>query len=430
MRTPFLVAGNTFVQMVGKGITAIATFIITILIARTYGSSGYGDYTKVITYVSVFYLLADFGVNAIAVGMFGDSAEKQKEVYTSVLVLRVAFSILLMFVALSILSLLPATSTSGDGFSSFVKLAIIFYLPTVLFQSIVISANALFQKQLRYDKSVLAAVIGSVTMLSSVFVLTRLSTFPLFLYPILLVGGAVQAGISLGLTSKFLTIPPDTITKLSHSAKTLFVRSLPLGITLVMNIVHFRADIFILTVMRTTQEVGVYGLATKFFEVPLTIPAFFINALYPVLVAAELEKNKARQEKLVCVSRYLLIASGTVIALAGIFLAPFISYIKDDFAASVLPFRILIALLPLFFLSNLYMWILITKKKNWLLVGIYGFAMLVNVSLNMLMIPRYGVIGAALVTGVSESVVLVLLWRAVGKIEEETVAVAVIPQKK
>src|SRR5207244_1517417 len=64
----------------------------------------------------------------------------------------------------------------------------------------------------------------------------------------------------------------------------LLLPSLPLGITLLFNLVYFRADSIILTLTRPTAEVGIYGLAYKVFEIVLVFPTFFMNAVYPLLL--------------------------------------------------------------------------------------------------------------------------------------------------
>src|SRR5258706_11560008 len=59
------VAANTISQLVGKGVSVISTLIVTLVIARQFGAVGYGDFVKITTYIAFFYLLVDFGVNAI-----------------------------------------------------------------------------------------------------------------------------------------------------------------------------------------------------------------------------------------------------------------------------------------------------------------------------------------------------------------------------
>ncbi len=58
-------AKNVMYQLLSRLITSGVGFLTTILVARYLGVSGFGDYTKIITVVSIFYLVSDFGLNAI-----------------------------------------------------------------------------------------------------------------------------------------------------------------------------------------------------------------------------------------------------------------------------------------------------------------------------------------------------------------------------
>ncbi|KKU85598.1 MAG: Polysaccharide biosynthesis protein [Candidatus Gottesmanbacteria bacterium GW2011_GWA2_47_9] len=82
--------------------------------------------------------------------------------------------------------------------------------------------------------------------------------------------------------------------------------------------------------------------------------------------------------------------------------------IKSDFSASIPALRVLSLGLPFFFLTSLTMWTLIALKKQWALAGIYGLSMVINIALNLWLIPVYGYMAAAWITVLSEGVVLLL----------------------
>jgi len=54
------------------------------------------------------------------------------------------------------------------------------------------------------------------------------------------------------------------------------------------------------------------------------------------------------------------------------------------------------------------MWILIAKKKQMLLLKIYGISMIINIVLDVLFIPTYGYMAAAWITGICEAIVLAM----------------------
>ena len=53
---------NTFVQVLGKLITALLSIFVLKIITRYLGTSGYGDYTTIYQYLAFFGIIADFGI--------------------------------------------------------------------------------------------------------------------------------------------------------------------------------------------------------------------------------------------------------------------------------------------------------------------------------------------------------------------------------
>jgi len=83
--------------------------------------------------------------------------------------------------------------------------------------------------------------------------------------------------------------------------------------------------------------------------------------------------------------------------------------VKPEFSPSILPFRILSFSYPIFFLSNLFLWVIITKNKEKVLPFVYGSSLVLNVFLNLIFIPRYGYNASAAITVFSELFVLLML---------------------
>ena len=446
MRLKFKVAANTLVQILGKLISSGSTFLITILIARRFGVKGFGEFVKITTYVSLFYLIVDFGLNAVSLKEYqklkikyqNDADEKvgharskhrhkskiknenqeAKIIFSNLLGLRIVFALVLIFIALGILVFLPFNPLTLEGFTPVSKLGIIILLPTILTQAIFVSANAVFQKRLRYDLSVLASSLGSLVTLGFVYLLIKTNAFLLLMVGSYLIGGLVMAGIAFYFSRSFFS--PLRKRAFAHSWsvstasgqfsiwKRLLLKSFPLSLTLVFNLIYFKADTLILTVFRSTKEVGVYGLARSFFEFPLAIPTFFMNTIYPALITRAQEHENTRTKRLVKKSAGFLILSSLLLSVICYLLSSHLILIKSDFAPSVTVFRILVLGLPIFFISSLFMWTLIAFGKQKLLALIYGNVMIINVLLNLFFIPRYGPCAAAIILIISELIVLIL----------------------
>lgn len=373
--------------------------------ARFFGVEGYGDFVKITTYIAFFYLLADFGTNAIYL-------QKQKmtdDTWGVLLGLRLVGGIALIFLSLAILSFLP--HGTDQGYTSLVRLGIILFSPAIILQAIITSTNASFQKYLRYDLSTLSLGLGSLVSLLCVWLITSIISPPtgsLFATLGLLVGLATTAIVSIVLVRKITTLSLSFQWK---SMLSLFAASIPLGLTLLFNQLYFRADSFILTISQSTIDVGVYGFAYKIFEVALVVPTFFMNSMYPFMLRAISDKQKVKSNTffpLVKKSSIFLLLIAFLISLILWMIAPLLTRIRPEFFGSITALRILSLSLPFFFLSSLSMWTIIALGKQKFLVPIYGLSMMLNVVLNIVYIPQYSYIAAAWITVGSEAVVLIL----------------------
>lgn len=382
------VAKNTAAQLVGRGLSAITTFLVTLLVARQFGATGYGDFVKVTTYAAFFYLIADFGMNAVFL------QHRERGNWASLMTLRILGGIFLIVVAIGILVLLPGSQT--QGYTPLVRIGILLFVPTILFQSLITTANAIFQKKLRYDLATWAIFFGSIVTI----LLLLISRTLIAVIGVVAAGTLVTALASLLLATR-LTGPVNFLPTLKD-LKDLFLPSIPLGITLLFNLVYFRADSVVITLTRPTAEVGIYGLAYKVFEVILVFPTFFMNAAYPLMLVTR------NFRKILIRSFFFLLLVSLAALVVAWFAAPLLVIIKSDFARSIDALRILSLGLPFFFVTAATMWALVALKKQSSLAIIYGISMLVNIIGNVIFVPSHGFIAAAWMTVIGEATVLLL----------------------
>lgn len=384
-----IVAANTMSQLLGRGMSVATTVIVTLVVARQFGASGYGDFVKVTTYAALFYLIADFGVNAIFL------QHNEREYFPALVGLRLIGGAALIALSLVILFVLPGSAS--QGYTPWVRMGILLFSPTILLQGLITTANAVFQKKLRYDLATWAIFFGSIVTIALLFLSKNL----------LVVVGVVAVGTLVTSLSSFLfaarLVGHIDFSPTMEKIKQLFIPSIPLGITLLFNLVYFRADSIIITLTRPTAEVGVYGLAYKVFEVVLVFPTFFMNAVYPLLL-----KERTRFKKILANSLLFLLVTSFVFLVVLWFVAPLLLFVRNDFVASIAALRVLSLGLPFFFVTSVTMWGLIALKKQKLLATIYGASMVVNVIGNIVLVPTYGFMASAWMTMVGEGIVLTL----------------------
>lgn len=398
------IAINTFSQFLVRLFSSSTTLVTTLLISFFLGTGTFGSFIKITTFVSFFYLIADFGINGIFIKDYGEKD------FGNFLLLRILGSALLIFLVCLIVFFLPYNSITNAGFSSIEKLGIILFSLTIGTQSLFLTLSAVLQKNKTYAKSIVPSLVSSMSLI----VLVSLSVYYKNIFLILfsyVISGVILLSLLFRQINKHYSIH-FAVFKFWSFSKGILIASLPLALMLFLNLVYAKADILILSVMKPTTDVGIYGFSYRFFEFAIAIPAFFANSMYPLL----LEKKGNKQLFEQATKKYslqLLIFSFVVTTLlfAG---SPILKLLRADYQASVLPLQILSLSLPFFFLTSLLQWVLVIKNKKYFLVAIYAFSMIINISANVLFIPHYSYIASSVITVVCEVVVFLAMLSYLG----------------
>jgi len=167
-------------------------------------------------------------------------------------------------------------------------------------------------------------------------------------------------------------------------------------------------DVFVIGATKGNVAVGIYQLAYKFFEFPLAFATLFANAIFPHYVDLYSSNTK---HFFTTFSRatLALIVVGVLFSVIMYVCAPFLVLVKPVFALSVVARRILSLSYPIFFATSALSWLLFIGHKERWLIGVYGFSFILNIVLNILLVPQYGIIGSSWITVFGEALVLVLL---------------------
>lgn len=394
---------NTSAQIVGKIVSASSTLIITLLIGRSLGPAGFGEFTKIFVFIGYFYILCDFGFNSIYV-----KEKSTNYLFRNLLGLRIILSIILVISAISLSLLLPYNPQNSIGFNPQVKLGILIASLTIITQALFTSANAIFQKRLRYDLSSVATLLGSAVMLIATAVVYLTTNSLLAFVFVYILGGITYVLGAFALIAKKFKQSLSPVVNYEEFKSLIFL-SWPIGIALILNLIYFRVDVFILANSRESAEVGLYGLGYQFFQAALAVPIFFANALYPILSSLYpkniTEFNKTAKSWLV---NLIIISLGLTVFLFIIsYLIPIIYDPRYTGAGAAL--RILSLGMPFFFISALFWHLLIIYDKQKLLIYIYSAGALFNLIANLIFIPTYGYIAASYITVISEILVTILL---------------------
>lgn len=217
--------------------------------------------------------------------------------------------------------------------------------------------------------------------------------------------GILLAGVGSFLAAYFfcyIYIKKWTIVRWRFDYK-LFIESVKFGFVpflalLVMNL-NYRADLFLVKYFVDNTAVGMYSLAVSIVDTIGLLPES-IGAVLFARVTSLSEKEANELTPKVCrFSLFICFIGGLSLFGVANFIVPFIY--GEDFSASISPLLILIPgtlFLQLFYILHSD---LTGRGKAIITVYIFSAAFLINLILNVIFIPRFGINGAALASTVS-----------------------------
>lgn len=392
-------ARNTIAQLAGRGLTAVLSFAVLIILARSLGTERMGDYLLVLSFLALLNL-SDGGISSIAIRELSVSPRKES-LLGNVVIVRVGMSLVAMVLVCGAALLL--------NYSVEVTLAICLGSLSYLFAALGSGTYGLvFATALRMEYQTLASVTQGV-----VFIVLAAATTAggLGIVAIVLAYDAsilVGSAITIVLARRFIV--PNFRLEVA-TCKRLLTESLPLVLSLFIWLGYNRIDMVLLSKMQSKEALGLYGVAYRFVDFAWPIGLYFALSAYPV-IARHLETGnrdaaqRLMQETQDAVALTILPAVTVLIVFAGTILTVLGS---DEFVPATTSLRILAATIVLVWFSHVYGHVLMAMGKQWVLFRILPVALAVNVGLNLWLIPSLGFDGAAVATLATEGVVLTFL---------------------
>jgi O-antigen/teichoic acid export membrane protein len=404
------VAWNTIAQTVARiGVLGLGV-VTTVLLTRYLGVASYGDYVIVSVYVALFALLFDWGIPTMLAREL-PRVERPDELVGKALALRITLAVPACVAA----GLVALVLYSGDSAQQ-ARNGILLALPTIVAVAVLNTLSPVFQIRLKMDRvaaaEICAQIVGTVAIV--LLVIAERSFYELVLATVLMsvTYSALVYAFARSLAHISLSFDTDAWRRLLRIA-------LPLGIAVVVGTIYFRADALILSVLKDSHDVGIYGVAYRFYEMTIPFPAFFLAPVFPLLSAAAVrDAGLAEFSGLLQRSFDVMAVAAVFVAAATVPLAPDMVRIVagDEFADSTVPLRILMLGAAFAFVASLLLFALIALDRQRNVLVLTLVALVVNLGLNLALIPSFSYTAAAAIATATQFVIVIgalyLIWRS------------------
>ena len=383
---------NTGWMFFGRFVTLGISFFIGIYIARYLGPANYGLLNYVMSFVGLFGFLASFGVEGIVSREIIKDHDKKDEL------IGTAFYIKLIGSFIAILSVFAVSLfTTKDIFT----LGLIWIFSLSFIPQAFGVIEIYFQSQVLSKKVVSAQIISNVLSVVLKIICITFDKGIFWLTLIFLIEASIHGTILLFSFRKFGNHIRDWRFN-AGIAKSILKDSWPLMLSSVAIGIFMKIDQVMIKNMLGNEQAGIYAVAVKLSEAWYFIPVLICGSLSPSIMKAysiSKELFESRIKKLYS----LMFWSSFAIAIITTFLAyPIIKILFGDYyLGSVIVLQIYIwAGISVFLGVVLGQFLL---ANNLTKIGFYNtlLGLLTNIILNIILIPIFGISGAAFATLIS-----------------------------
>lgn len=396
------------IKRVSKNIVSIVTietvnqtsmFILAIMIPRYLGDAGFGKYSFIIAFTALFSIFLDLGLRTLTIRDVSRDKDKEKEYVGSIITIKIISSIITFAVIFII----------GNIMDYSLDIQIALYL---MYLSLIINSFSEVFRSIFYAFEKMEYGMLTITITRIITTLLVL-IFLFFGYGVVEVVLAVFIGNIFALLLNYIIytknfLKPKFYINLKFSMH-LLKMALPFGLAIAFNNVFFNFDVVIITQTIGTAAAGWYSIPRNILNVLITFLYAISFAILPTF-----SKFYGHSEELVKrtyqkIFKYLLIITLPI---------PFILYILSEkiilllftqnFVNSIFILKILIWLLIPLTLARFLEVILASINKQGIVTYTLGICALLNIALDIVLIPTLGYMGAVIATMIAQTSVFVI----------------------
>ncbi|NQU83209.1 MAG: flippase [Parcubacteria group bacterium] len=387
------IAKNTTILTAALVVQRILAFVYFTIIARGIGVENIGKYSFAISFAMIFSIFVDFGLTSAMVREIARARDKIKLYINTLFSVKIVFA----FVAFSLIYLVINILNYPDITRNFVYLAGL----AIILDSFHLSFYGVFRglRNLKYEA--VGLIIGQffILMVGLIVVFFDLSLYLLFVA--LISGGLFNIIFSLSL----IKIKEGFFPRPAFNKKIfIYLGKIAAAFALagIFVKVYSYIDTVLLSYLKGDLAVGWYSIPIKLTLAFQFVPMALVASLYPTLSYYFKNSSERLLETFMKGMRYLILLAIPLAFGIGILSDKIIlTLYGTDFSPSIIPLQILAIGLVFAFLSFPVGSLLNACNKQAVQTTILGLTMVLNVGLNLILIPRFGVIGASITATIS-----------------------------
>lgn len=393
MNTIQRIAKNIGVLSGSQLIGYLFAFIYTIYMARYLGADGYGILSFAIAFTTIFGILADLGLSTLAVRELSRDKSEINRYVGNIILIKIVLSVFTLGMIALIINLLNYPQ-------EVINVVYLFGLSVVL-SSFSQMFYSIFQAHEKMEYQSLGNLLTNILIFVGIFYGIS-KGFDVLEFAIIYFITSLIVLVYNFIISVRRFVPPVLMFDKDFS-KFLMKSAIPLSIVIIFSTMYVKIDTVLLSLLQGDVAVGWYNAAYRLIELLQFVPSVYTLAIFPVISNFH-SSSKKDFEAIYRKSFKYLIIIGLPIAAVTTVLADKIILIlfQSGFVESIIALQILIWSVPFMFLSYTAAWIFISMNKQNLLLKLTFVGLVLNIILNLILIPQFSYIGASVVTVITD----------------------------
>jgi O-antigen/teichoic acid export membrane protein len=410
MSTVHRIAKNTSMLLIAQIVTYLLSFFTTMYMARYLGAENFGILSLALSITAIFGIVVDMGLSTLLIREVARNTSLLNKYIFNVFVMKIFLSFLMIG--------LIVLSVNLIGYSTTVSTVIYLITVSTIIWSFVTFLSSVFQANEKMEHVSLSTVLNSILLLSGTLIGIYYN-MNIFYFAALYIISYTLVFIYIDLAYLKTFFIPQFKIDLSFWKPTL-KEAWPFGITGLSGMLYTYIDSIMLSIIQGNAVVGWYSAAYRLILVVLFIPNAANMAIFPIMSKFYTSSPDSLKMMYERYFKYMIVIGipigfGTTILADKIILLIF----GPGYVQSIIALQILIWTMVFTFAGASFVQLLQSINKQLILTKISGICVIINILLNLALIPKFSYIGASFATVLTEIVLVGYIFFATYKLGYE-----------
>jgi O-antigen/teichoic acid export membrane protein len=384
-------------------LTYVIRFATSIIVARTLGPDGKGVYVLVITLGAFLALFFNFGLNSAITYLTASKTFQEKELFSFAVIAAALWGVVGILIFIPIYNFVLSNSLLSNVNPNYVYL-VVGVFPINLLISFITSILLGRQFLLQYNLVEVIRIFSNLALQIVSALAGWGLTGAIFAWAI---ANLIACGFALWFTRSFFSARVELARRIFKPA---FAYGSKSYIANLLTFFNYRLDTFLVNFFSGVAAVGLYSTGVSMAELLYYLPNAISGALFPKVPTITPEAASQLTARLCRIVLLVTIPLCIVFGVIGILLIPWI--FGAPFKPSISPFLLLLPGIIGISVSKLIAADLSGRGKPQYAMYISIFTVIMTISLDILLIPRASINGAAIASTSAylASALLYIIW--------------------